>query len=111
MTTIITGKRCEGKTRKLVELASGDPNSIIVCYHPEAMKDKAMAYGHFVPTMGYEEFFSLKAMNDKFNFYLDDFDVYCDENNIPTDINSIEEYLKNATLYHVAAYTFTIGDK
>lgn len=42
---IISGARGTGKTTKLIEIASKDPNSIIVCRNPDRLRDKAYSLG------------------------------------------------------------------
>ena len=42
---IISGARGTGKTTKLLEMASKDNNSIIVCRNPERLKEKAYSLG------------------------------------------------------------------
>lgn len=91
MTTIISGPRSSGKTRRLIELASKDTNSIIVSSNPEAMRRKIKEYGHYIPVVGYKEFCNQSLL--KFgNYYLD----------------NIEEYIRFKTpCYSIAAYTIT----
>ena len=79
MTHIISGN-CTGKTRKLIELAAKDPNSIIVCKNPVAMMAKIKEYGFYIEAIDYETFDhinnpSYPPVDEKYinkNYYIDE---------------------------------------
>ncbi len=54
-----------GKTRKLLEEISKDPNSIIVCKHPERIVDKCINYGvSIVDAISYQDFLEIIKNDD-----------------------------------------------
>lgn len=74
MAHIISGN-CTGKTRKLIELAAKDPNSIIVCKNPTAMIAKAKEYGHYIEAISYETFDHINDPSQPYtgkNYYVDE---------------------------------------
>lgn len=74
MAHIISGK-CTGKTRKLIELAAKDPNSIIVCKNPTAMIAKAKEYGHYIEAISYKTFDHINDPSQPYigkNYYVDE---------------------------------------
>ena len=102
MIHIISGN-CTGKTRKLIELAVKDPNSIIVCKNPTAMMAKAKEYGHYIEAISYEAFDNINNAMSQFvdgkytgkNYYIDE----------------LEELLSIMFWENVVAYTITNEDK
>lgn len=54
----VIDKRGTGKTRQLLEEAKAN-NGLVVCEHPEAMRQKAMAYGlGVINCMSYADYYS-----------------------------------------------------
>ena len=99
MIHIISGN-CTGKTRKLIELAVKDPNSIIVCKNPTAMTAKVKEYGYYIEAISYDTFNSInntmsQFINEKYvgkNYYIDE----------------LEGLLATMFYENVVAYTLTI---
>lgn len=102
MIHIISGN-CTGKTRKLIELAAKDPNSIIVCKNPAAMMTKVKEYGYYIEAISYNTFDNINnplyppIIDEKYlgkNYYVDE----------------LEELLSIMFYGNVVAYTLTNED-
>ncbi len=101
MTHIISGN-CTGKTRKLIELAAKDPNSIIVCKNPIAMKSKAKEYGYYIDAIDYNTF---NNINNTMSQFIDE--KYVDKNYY---IDELEGLFAIMFYENVVAYTLTNED-
>lgn len=99
MTHIISGN-CTGKTRKLIELAAKDPNSIIVCKNPSTMMAKVKEYGYYIEAISYNTF---DYINNPLCPPIDE--TYFGKNYY---IDELEELLSSSIFYeNIVAYTLT----
>lgn len=101
MIHIISGN-CTGKTKKLIELAAKDPNSIIVCKNPTAIIEKAKKYGHYIDAIDYSDF----------NYINNDASPFNDEKYVGKSyyVDELEGLLPYMFHENVVAYTLTNED-
>lgn len=101
MMHIISGN-CTGKTRKLIELAAKDSNSVIVCKNPAAMMTKVKEYGYYIETISYDTF---DYINNPFSPLIDE--KYIGKNYYVDELEGLLFYMFHE---NVAAYTLTNED-
>jgi len=71
----IIRKNSTGKTRELLQAASREPHSIVVCKNPERMQSKALAYEIIgLQFISYEDFWMLEDHEKK--VFIDDLDSF-----------------------------------
>jgi hypothetical protein len=90
----IIDERGTGKTRKLM-LAAKENDGILVCMHPERMREKAFAYG-------------ITGLNI---ISYHDFDISDYDTDKKCYIDELEMFIKWKFITHnIDGYSFTIGD-
>ena len=90
----IVGNRSSGKTYKLM-LDAKENNGTIICSNPNAMREKAKAYGLTgINFMGYYEFFK-SPTEDLGAYYIDELELFA-------------RYMTNNVLGNFTGYTLSL---